>query len=103
MPSSELITQHKKIFTSEDGLRMGKIVEEILQEREYQMVKWGEQNHTPLPWLAILMEEVGEASQEALRINFGGKNTADYRAEIIQVAAVALAMIECLDRNNAKV
>ena len=36
------------------------IFEAIRQERTNQDLKWGEQNHPPLKWLAILIEEVGE-------------------------------------------
>ena len=40
-------------------------------------------------------QEVGEASKAAVEYNYR-----EYRKELIQVAAVAIAMIECLDRNN---
>ena len=74
------------------------IVREVLDEREQQDARWGQQNHTPMEWLAVLTEEVGEVSQEVLRNHFGGKYLEAYRAECIQVAAVAVAMVECLDR-----
>lgn len=79
---------------------------DVLQERERQDSKWGEQNHDPITWLAILTEEVGEASAEALSIRFGGlmateNDAANYRAEMVQVAAVALAAIESFDRQAA--
>ncbi|SDC53355.1 hypothetical protein [Williamwhitmania taraxaci] len=49
--------------------------------------------------------EVGEVSKEALENHFSGyyKNAGrltNYRKELVQVAAVAVAMIECLDRND---
>lgn len=76
------------------------IMDDILEERDRQDAKRGVQNHLPIEWIAVLTEEVGEASQEALRIHFGGKSKDDYRHELVQVAAVAMAMIECLDRNH---
>ncbi|KAA1293832.1 MazG-like family protein [Leptospira interrogans] len=79
-----------------------KIIQEIFRERKKQDQKWGEQNHIPIEWCAILGEEVGEVNKAALETHFkyDGKNDlSDYRKELIQVAAVALAMIECLDRN----
>ncbi|MGB0428949.1 MAG: hypothetical protein ACPGLV_00650 [Bacteroidia bacterium] len=96
---------------------MESILEEIKQERVRQNQKFGEQNHKPIEWIAILSEEVGEAAKEALDHHFeypekteSGKqecNTElqaqrlkDYRKELIQVAAVAVQMIECLDRNR---
>ena len=80
------------------------IYAEIKQERQNQINKWGIQNHKPIEWLAILMEEVGEVSREALENHFTSfypPNTLnDHRKELIQVAAVCVAMIESLDRNN---
>jgi len=69
-------------------------IEEVVLERENQDIKWGAQNHFPLGWLAILMEEVGETSKEACE-----GNMVNYRKEMIQVAAVAVAAIESIDRN----
>ena len=78
---------------------------DICQERENQVNKWGIQNHTPIEWAAILMEEVGEVSREALEYHFHKfyKDTGQlerYEKELIQVAAVALAMLESLHRNE---
>lgn len=75
----------------------------VLLERQRQDQKWGEQNHAFPVWLAILSEEVGEMSQAFLKLNFGGKTperSKNFREELVQVAAVALAMIECCDRNG---
>ena len=46
------------------------ILAEIREERRRQDVKWGEQNHSPIEWCAILTEEVGEVSKEALELHF---------------------------------
>lgn len=83
------------------------IIADIRLERERQDAKFGEQNHSPIHWIAILTEEVGEAAREAVDAHFGYKNPEEsktrYRAEMIQAAAVALSMIESFDRNEAKV
>jgi len=80
------------------------VYDEIRQERERQVNKWGVQNHKPIEYLSILMEEVGEVAREALENHFTDfypPHTLDnYRKELIQVAAVAVAMIESLDRNK---
>jgi len=79
---------------------------EIRQERFDQDKKWGPQNHDPFKWLAIIGEEVGEINKAALEaFNFkSGKwdeqKLAHYRLELVQVAAVAKAMIECIDRDT---
>lgn len=85
-------------------MKMIDIYAEILQERERQIVKWGVQNHKPIEYLSILMEEVGEVAREALENHFTDfyptHSLDNYRKELIQVAAVAVAMIESLERNQ---
>ena len=85
---------------------LNKALEAIITEREKQDAKWGEQNHSPIEWVSILTEEVGEVAKAALESHFKHKNKdhsyTEYRKELIQVAAVAIAMIESLDRNELK-
>lgn len=68
---------------------------EIREERRRQDAKWGEQNHAPPYWLSILMEEVGETSMAMLQ-----QKAADYRKELVQIAAVCVAAIESFDRGH---
>lgn len=75
-------------------------VYDICAERVRQDLKWGEQNHDPDRWMSILMEEVGEFAQASLQARFGKGSPAAVREELVQVAAVALSMIECCDRNG---
>jgi NTP pyrophosphatase (non-canonical NTP hydrolase) len=77
-------------------------VSDVIAERVRQDQKWGEQNHAPFTYLTILMEEVGELAQAALQTKFGGKHGGldHMREEAIQTAAVALAIVECLDRGK---
>jgi hypothetical protein len=110
-----------KVFKHEPGEggisgKLFRIFLEISEERKRQDGKWGEQNHPMLDvpfthggmlsqadtykkindngsnpsWFAILMEEVYEA--------FAETDPAKQRKEMIQVAAVAVQIIECLDR-----
>lgn len=87
----------------------GKFIQEICEERDKQDIRWGEQNHPPEVWLMILGEEVGEATRAALEAWASDpvlyQTSRDmwlghYRAELVQVAAVAMAMVESLDRNE---
>ena len=78
------------------------VLNDIALERHRQDAKWGPQSHNAFTWLAILGEEVGESNQAALKAHFGNKPWAHYREELIQVAAVAVAMVECLDRHNGE-
>lgn len=70
---------------------------DISRERMRQDEKWGQQNHDPFVWLAILLEEVGEAGKAAIEHDAHG-----YRDEMVQVAAVARAVIESFDRNRER-
>jgi hypothetical protein len=80
------------------------IINEIKTERARQDDKWGIQDHHPMEWLGILGEEYGEACKGALEAHFMGySQTGDYsqyRKELIQVAAVAIAALENHDRQT---
>lgn len=73
-------------------------IKEIVTERERQDKKWGIQTHDPIEWFSILGEEYGEVAQEVNRNYFGEKSLDDYRKEMVQVAAVALAALEDMER-----
>lgn len=53
---------------------LGDILVEVAEERTRQNLKWGPQHHDVPMWLAILMEEVGEASQAFLHVLEGKTN-----------------------------
>jgi len=86
---------------------MTEVLAEICSERFKQDEKWGVQNHSAEKWMVILMEEVGEACKDALEA-YPHKNPIlkksealiMWRKEMVQVAAVAVAAIECYDRNK---
>lgn len=81
---------------------------DVLAERARQDAKWGVQNHVLTDWVPILGEEFGEFCQAVLEgdtFNNGRRDefTVDaIRAEAVQVAAVALAIVECIDRAAAR-
>ena len=70
--------------------------------------KWGEQNHNPEIWLAILTEEVGELAQAMLADRFDTSRDEklhdshhdSMEIEAIQIAAVAAHFIEYLSRRK---
>lgn len=88
-------------------------VARVLAERERQEAKWGEQNPSFDRWLSILIEEIGETTAEMLHVSewlapsshhMDVKRRNAYeahqraRVEMVQVAAVALAMVEWFER-----
>ena len=69
--------------------------EVIEAERVRQLAKWGDQSHTDMEWLVILVEEVGEVARSIFE-----NGEADYD-EITQCSAVALAWMEDRIRDSA--
>jgi hypothetical protein len=74
----------------------------ILAEREAQTARWGVQRHSWPEWLTILTEEVGEAATAANHAYWtpgceGEDRLTPLRVELVQVAAVAVAIIEHIE------
>jgi len=76
------------------------VLADVRKERRSQESKWGRQSHNVFVWLAILGEEIGEASEAALEHRLNRADGENVRDELIQVAAVAVAMVEALDRGE---
>jgi hypothetical protein len=99
------------------------IKKDIEREMDRQLSKWGIQDHGHYYWFGILAEEVGEVSKamienavhsfapkpcsyfglENMKENLAHlviqrKDNTDIRRELIQVAAVAIAWMECMER-----
>jgi len=96
-------------YRCNENIMQNVIFNRIKKERELQDEKWGIQNHGPYKWMAILMEEVGEACAYILEAESNDSHAVkrihmetDYTNELVQVAAVAVAAIECLHRKTDK-
>lgn len=74
------------------------ILEQIKAERDRQDKKFGKQPRflTPSVYIAVLGEEFGEVCRAAIE-----GNSQNYRVELVQLAAVAVAAIEDYDRGEA--
>jgi hypothetical protein len=90
-------------------IRASDALRDILAERKRQDAKWGEQNHDPFLYLTILGEEYGETCKAALEARFTNEPIGslesigrlyDLRMEAVQTAAVAMAIVECIDRKK---
>ena len=67
------------------------IFKHISRERDLQDAKWGDQSGNPDElWLAIIVEEIGEVAKALLE----NDDFTEAGAELIQVAAVAVAWLE---------
>lgn len=79
----------------------------ILSERAAQQAKWGTQRHDFPVWQTVLSEEVGELAEAILRYRQAGFDPSlqallptllrEMRGEAVQIAAVAVAIVEHLD------
>ena len=72
----------------------------VHKERLEQDRKWGEQNHEPVYWLVILLEEIGELSRAIQEMGQHLEDAKYAETELVQVAAVAKAMWESGKRNG---
>ena len=77
---------------------------DISAERDAQDARWGNQFHSMPVWSAILTEECGEVAEACLQVHFHGEEEylAHLREELVQVAAVAVHMIEKIDADDWK-
>ncbi len=91
-----------------DVINQQRILDEVAIERLRQYDKWGDQIHTVTHWMSILGEEVGEADKEAVEyeaspdeIFLDRPRDPIYldrmRKELLEAAAVSVAMIEWID------
>src|SRR5687768_8043807 len=91
------------------AIRQNNAIADITAERRRQDEQWGVQNHHPAYWLAILGKQVGQLGSAILNREWAdwteSKRRADQklRDEAVQIAAVALALIECIDAGEMPV
>lgn len=72
-----------------------KILDDIAEERVRQDAKFGiTRDLTPIEWLPALVEEVGEFAQ---CVCDGSDYQSEMRGELVQIAALAVAIIQDLD------
>lgn len=78
---------------------------DVVDERIRQHAIWGVQRHSWPEWISILTEEVGEAAQ-ACNVLYWANGASEgqrdgvrhaLRIELVQVAAVAVAIVEHID------
>lgn len=106
-------------MTCLDGDTLANLLVEVWEERERQHAKFGEQNHVDGTGYAYLREQADKARRESeaafaaghgswrlilreeYREALAESDPAKLRAELIQVAAVAVAWAEAIDRRTA--
>lgn len=80
-----------------------KIIDDVIDERERQDEKWGEQNHFTERWATIIGEEYGEMCEaiNEFRFNPTLETEEDIYTETIQTMASCMAMLECMERSRS--
>lgn len=77
------------------------VINDVCAERARQDAQWGNQSeHNDFVWNAILTEEIGEVSQAVLHQKFGGPAKNTLYEELTQVAAVAIAWMEAINKRG---
>lgn len=86
--------------------RINGIVAKVRHELGEQIRKWGIQDHVPIMWSAIITEECGEYAEAAIEHAIA-TDANKYRfwlrqceAELVQVAASAIAALEAVQANK---
>jgi NTP pyrophosphatase (non-canonical NTP hydrolase) len=75
----------------------------VAWERDRQDDKWGVQRHSWPEWITILTEEVREAAQAACNEHFHPSgDLSRLREELVQVAAVTVAILEHVEELEAQ-
>lgn len=73
-----------------------KILDDIAEERVRQDAKFGiTRGLTPMEWLPALVEEIGEFAQ---CICDGSDYSTEMRVELVQIAALTVAIIQDIDQ-----
>ncbi len=73
------------------------VYDEVKAERRKQDAQWGHLVCSPFVYATVLAEECGEVARAVHDIRFAKGSRADLRAELIQVAAVAVQIVERID------
>lgn len=85
----ELNAQYKQVLTDLSC----DLYEEVLNERAFQLAKFGNEILDPFVAIAVVDEEKSEASKAALENDW-----ANHRAELLQTAVSALKAVQNIDR-----
>jgi hypothetical protein len=80
------------------------VFEKIVEERTRQTERWGEDEHSPLCWTAILNKQLGAYADAALKYehadNPGYNEGAPLYRQAVHIAAVAIAILEQMEREG---
>lgn len=93
-----------ELFGQRTTAQAAAVLEDVAHERQRQDEKWGAVSRPPLEWLGIAAEEFGEVAEKVVKGWVPPENDFDaegYRTELVQLAAVCVSAVECLDHGTA--
>lgn len=79
------------------------VVEDVIMERVRQDSLFGQQNHHPAYWLALLGKQQGQLGEAVVDREWAAdkvKAMDKIRHEAVQMIAVGVAMVEAIDRGE---
>lgn len=89
-------------------MRRPDVIHAIIKERNEQIKKWGNIHHSPIEYISLLIEELGEASRHSHELHWNGKyynvdeieSKKNLITELTQVAALCVAAMESIDDSS---
>ncbi len=76
-------------------------IDQIRNEDQRQIAKWGIQSRTAFEWMTDIAEEVGETARAISEHEYRGGNPGEVVAEAIQAATLLLKIAEIFHRIDA--
>jgi hypothetical protein len=88
-------------MSGEQAVISARVLADVERERLDQGETWADDCNSAVEWVAIAAKQVGQAAHLGLGL---GKRDAEFiaglRHEFVQLAAVAIAAVECIDAGN---
>jgi len=84
---------------SQKAIGLSPAVQEVIHERQRQDAKWGgpehDDTHTPADWVSLMDDRLAYPEQ--------AEGCDEYRKDMVEIAALAIAAIESFDRRDKEV
>lgn len=94
-------------MTEEERAAQAMIIHQIVEERRRQDAQWGgpehDDHHSRREWLGFIDEHVTRARKalgRASRVNMSQRDADEYRKQLVEIAALAIAAVAAHDRSE---
>lgn len=88
--------ENKELFEQIENLKPPR---EIRDEMQRRRAAFGEENHKPVMWAAILQEATGRLATQAILTEYKDKDASQpkMRHAVIQCSAIMILLLKCID------